>query len=151
VKVVMVVVHLVHEVGAAMLEVREDFVQVGFEQLGPRGTKEGLPEEGGSLQIACIIFQTALSDVTGVGAHPLINRFCLRVIEEGYYLAVTTNAVNNIKILSEASRSEVFSDCQSLHQYPFLVLLPLSENIFIAQQLITSARKHFQARRNSLD
>ena len=147
----MVVVHLVHEVGAAMLEVREDLVQVGFKQLGPRSAKEGLPEEGGSFQIACIIFQTSLSDVTGVGAHPLINHFCFRVIEESNYLAVTTNAVNNIKILSEASRSEVFSDCQSLHQYPFLVLLPLSENIFVAQQLVASSSEHFQARRDSLD
>ena len=128
----MVVVHLVNEVGAAMLEVREDLVQVGFKQLGSRGAKEGLPEEGGSLQIACIIFQTALSDVAGVGAHPLVNGFCFRVIEEGHYLAVTTYTIDDIEILCEASRGEVVSYSQSLHQYPFLVLLTLSEYVFVA-------------------
>lgn len=134
-----------------MLEVREDLVQVGFEQLGPRGAKKGLSEEGGSLQIACIIFQTALSDMAGVGAHPLINRFCFWVIEEGHYLAVAAYAVNYIKILSEASRSEVVSDCQSLHQDPFLVLLPLSEYTLVAQHLVASSSEHFQASRDSLD
>jgi hypothetical protein len=150
-EVVMVVVHLIHEVRAAMLEVSEDLVQVGFKQLGPRGAKEGLPEESGSLKIASIIFQTALSDVAGVGAHPLVNRFCFRVIEEGHYLAVATYAIDDIKILCEASRGEVVRDCQSLHQDPFLVLLTLSEYIFVAQKLVASSSEHLQACWDRLD